>query len=222
MDFEDAWKRYPRHPETTATSATGEISATETYVTPGGGFKQAFEEVRDRAGIIDLDPRKRLTPHSLGAAAEMAFRKVGLTDKEIDVMKNGVKGHYDVLDDFLEMIHKKLDIAFLGKPLEELEKEAAEYKKNIPAYQQEFENLCEEAFQTGMTKEEAEKTARARMYEKYPDVAKRHATQARLEAFNASLPSTLARPPSSIRQCTPQSDPPSPFHSKGPSQPPAP
>jgi hypothetical protein len=65
----------------------------------GGGFKQAFEEVRKRGGIVDdINPRtakidllKRLTPHSLRAAAEMKFRRVGLNDKEIDIMKNGLR-----------------------------------------------------------------------------------------------------------------------------------
>jgi integrase len=93
---------------------------TEKKAMTGNGFKQAFEEVRDRAGIVDINPRKRLTPHSLRAAAESAFRKIGLSEKEIDVQKNGIKSHYDVLDDFLEAIHEKLDTAVFTTPLNEV------------------------------------------------------------------------------------------------------
>jgi hypothetical protein len=96
---------------------------TEREAMTGNGFKQAFEEVRDRAKIEDTNPRKRLTPHSLRAAAEMSFRRVGLSDKEIDIQKNGPKSHYDVVDDFLEMIHVKLDIAYLGKKREDIDQE---------------------------------------------------------------------------------------------------
>jgi hypothetical protein len=40
----------------------------------GNGFKQAFEEARDRAGIVDLDPKKRLTPIVSEQRAKMRFR----------------------------------------------------------------------------------------------------------------------------------------------------
>jgi integrase len=151
---------------------------TDRWPMSGNGFKQAFEEVRNRAGIVDLDPRKRLTPHSLRAAAEMIFRKAGLTDKEIDVMKNGVKGHYDVLDDFLEMIQKKLDIAFLGKPLAEALKERHEYGKDLL-------KIVQEVSSEGLTEEATAEKVNAKMDERYPK-------RAEIKAMIASLSSTQA------------------------------
>jgi integrase len=128
----------------------------------GEGFKQAFDQVRERAKIFDLDPKKRLTPHSLRAAAEMSFRRIGLTDKEIDIMKNGPKSHYDVVEDFLEMIHKKLDIAYYGQPFEELE------KKNEQTHI-EFQTLLKEGLEAGKTTEVAIAEATAEMLQRYPE-----------------------------------------------------
>lgn len=152
---------------------------TEREPMTGNGFKQAFEEVRDRAGIVDLEPRKRLTPHSLRAAAEMAFRRAGLNDKEIDVMKNGIKSHYDVLDDFLELIQKKLDIALLGKPLAEIEREQAEH-------QREFDGFYEEGLKEGLDREAAMERAASRMLERYPKYSE-------IKDALAELPSRQAR-----------------------------
>jgi hypothetical protein len=41
----------------------------------GEGFEQAFEEVRKRAGIdLDVDPKKRLTPHCLSLSVRCLKR----------------------------------------------------------------------------------------------------------------------------------------------------
>lgn len=90
----------------------------------GEAFKQAFDSVAERAGINRSGERKaNLKPHDLRAAAESAFRKSELDDKEIDIMKNGPKSHYDVVEDFLSTIQSKLETACFGAPLEEVEKE---------------------------------------------------------------------------------------------------
>jgi integrase len=147
----------------------------------GNGFKQAFEEVRDRAGIVDVNPRKRLTPHSLRAAAEMTFRRIGLIDKEIDIMKNGPKSHYDVVEDFLEMIQIKFDKEYFGEPLD-IEGYFAERDR----HEQEFQSLCKEGSREGLTREAAIERASAKMFDKYPEYVK-------LKEMYASLSSTQAR-----------------------------
>ncbi len=89
----------------------------------GPGFKQAFEKVRDNAKIIDINPKKRLTPHSLRAAAKMKLRRVLGDDDETDFMLNGLKDNYDVEADFLETIKIKLDTDCFGKPFDEIDSE---------------------------------------------------------------------------------------------------
>ncbi|WP_454632421.1 tyrosine-type recombinase/integrase [Bradyrhizobium cenepequi] len=84
----------------------------------GDALSDAFDGVVDRTGLQDLHF------HDLRSAAEMKFYRAGLIPKEIDIIKNGPKGHYDVLDIYLEVIQDKLDKHVLGgKTLEEAEKE---------------------------------------------------------------------------------------------------
>ena len=84
----------------------------------GEALSDAFDGVVGRAGIEDLHF------HDLRSAAEMKFYRAGLSLKEIDIMRNGPKGHYDVLDIYLEVIQDKLDKhVFGGKTAQEAEQE---------------------------------------------------------------------------------------------------
>jgi hypothetical protein len=92
----------------------------------GEGFEEAFQGVRERAVIdLDVDPKERLTPHCLRAEAMMQFRRCEViwSEKEIDIMMNGPKSHYDVQHDYLPLIQAKLDTEVFGKPWDELSQE---------------------------------------------------------------------------------------------------
>lgn len=148
----------------------------------GNGFKQLFEQATEWAGIKDPDPRKRLTPHSLRAAAEMGYRRAGMLNKDdklIDVQKNGIKSHYDVEEELLDMFQDKLDRAYFNRPLQEVVQEQAEH-------QSEFQSLYEDGLRDGLDGEAAQERATAAMLEKYPKYAE-------IKATLASLPSTQAR-----------------------------
>ncbi|KYK47851.1 hypothetical protein A1D31_29150 [Bradyrhizobium liaoningense] len=87
----------------------------------GDALSDAFDGVVYREGIEDLHF------HDLRAAAESKFYRAGLNPKEIDIMKNGPKGHYDVLDVYLEGIQDKLEKHVLGgKNFEETGREIKE------------------------------------------------------------------------------------------------
>jgi integrase len=112
----------------------------------GDALSDAFDKVVVRAGIKDLHF------HDLRAAANMMFRRALLSDKEIEVMKNGVNDAYDVLEIYLELIQDKLDrYQWKGKTQEEAFTEVKEERLA----------LILEGIEAGLNKEEAVKKAMA-------------------------------------------------------------
>lgn len=115
-------------------------------VFPGTGtaLSDAFDKVVIRAGIEDLHF------HDLRAAAEGMFHTAGLLPKEIDVMKNGLKGAYDVLDIYLVIIQDKLDRYIFGKTLEQANNELDDRNSVL-----DLVRLCNKGMKDGLTWEES-------------------------------------------------------------------
>lgn len=107
----------------------------------GNALSDAFDKVVERAGIKDLHF------HDLRSAAQMMFHRANLSEKEQDIMKNGLKKKdpYGVLDIYLEIIQDKLDKFLWGKTQEEAFMEV----------RQERLALILEGMEAGLTKEEA-------------------------------------------------------------------
>jgi integrase len=139
-------RRLPGPDEIPAGPKTGTLPTDLIFQLTGEAFSDAFEKVVIRAGI------ENLTFHDLRAAGEMNFYRALLSPKEIDIMKNGPKGHYDVLAIYLEVIQDKLDKYTMGKTLEDMNKEFDDYQNEL---EQEWQRLCNEGGKQGLNRQEA-------------------------------------------------------------------